>query len=33
MHHDDNFIEMVSAPHSSYPPLFPWHLCISFCLT
>jgi hypothetical protein len=30
MRPDDDFIEMVSALHSSYPPLFPWPLCIPF---
>jgi hypothetical protein len=30
---DDDFIEMVSAPHSSSPPPFAYPLCIPFCLT
>jgi hypothetical protein len=33
MHPDDNFIEMVSASHSSYPLPFPWPLSVPFCLT
>jgi hypothetical protein len=27
---DDDFIKMVSPPHSSSPPLFPWPLLCSF---
>jgi hypothetical protein len=33
MHLDDDFIEMVSTPHSSSPPPFPYPLCIPFRLT
>jgi hypothetical protein len=30
---DDDFIEMLSTPHFSSPPPFPWPLCIPFCMT
>jgi hypothetical protein len=33
MHPDDDFIKMVSTPHSSSPPLFSWPLYVPFCLT
>jgi hypothetical protein len=33
MRPNDDFIEMVCAPHSSSPPPFPWPLCVPFCLT
>jgi hypothetical protein len=33
MRPNDNFIEMVSAPHSSSPPPFLLPLCVPFCLT